>query len=327
MSDGVTLHGRALARNGAVTLINDTITAAHCAVASAAAVVPGALRELDVAARAAGRPGRRRQPGPVGRTAPSSRRSSRPGSTRRAPAGRRAQWTRAQWTKGAVEQGHQWTQGAVDAGPVDQGPVDAGVRRVRSDPQAGRRRAGVVAERLHRRARRSRCTSSGSATSIRSWAPRSPGGGRSASWCSSPSAGRSSWSSGAATHSFSLTDVPLTLALVFTSGTHAFVAVHGRRRSSRCCCAGCPPVKFAFNLAQFALVTSVLIVVVHVAAAADPGFGWITWGAVLAGVPDRRPADDRADPRRDGADRGPRLARSGAPDVRPGPGGHDRRHG
>ena len=26
-------------------------------------------------------------------------------------------------------------------------------------------------------------------------------------------------------HSFSLTDVPLTLALVFTSGTHAFVAV------------------------------------------------------------------------------------------------------
>ena len=31
MNNGVTLHGRALARNGAVTLINDTITAAHCA--------------------------------------------------------------------------------------------------------------------------------------------------------------------------------------------------------------------------------------------------------------------------------------------------------
>ena len=43
-----------------------------------------------------------------------------------------------------------------------------------------------------------------------------------------------------------------------------------------------PPVKFAFNLAQFALVTAVLIVVVHLAASADPGFGWITWGAVLA---------------------------------------------
>ncbi|ADB51561.1 ice-binding family protein [Conexibacter woesei] len=31
LTDGVTLHGRALARNGAVTLINDTITAARCA--------------------------------------------------------------------------------------------------------------------------------------------------------------------------------------------------------------------------------------------------------------------------------------------------------
>jgi len=30
MNDGVTLNGRALARKGAVTLINDTITAAHC---------------------------------------------------------------------------------------------------------------------------------------------------------------------------------------------------------------------------------------------------------------------------------------------------------
>jgi len=30
MNDGVTLNGRALARNGAVTLINDTITAPHC---------------------------------------------------------------------------------------------------------------------------------------------------------------------------------------------------------------------------------------------------------------------------------------------------------
>ena len=41
MNDGVHLTGRALARNGAVTLINDTITAAHCAAAPA--------RELDVA--------------------------------------------------------------------------------------------------------------------------------------------------------------------------------------------------------------------------------------------------------------------------------------
>ncbi len=81
-------------------------------------------------------------------------------------------------------------------------------------------------------------------------------------------------------HSLSLTDIPLTLALIFTSGTHAFVAVMAGalvalllRRGSA--------VKFAFNLAQFALVTSVLIVIVHLAASADPGFGWITWGAVL----------------------------------------------
>jgi diguanylate cyclase (GGDEF)-like protein len=82
-------------------------------------------------------------------------------------------------------------------------------------------------------------------------------------------------------HSFSLTDIPLTLALVFASGTHAllavmagaFVALVLRRL---------PPVKVAFNLAQFALVTSVLIILVHLAASADPGFGWLTWGAVLA---------------------------------------------
>ncbi len=34
MNDGVTLNGRALARNGAVTLINDTINAAHCTTAT-----------------------------------------------------------------------------------------------------------------------------------------------------------------------------------------------------------------------------------------------------------------------------------------------------
>ena len=83
-----------------------------------------------------------------------------------------------------------------------------------------------------------------------------------------------------ATHAFTLTDVPLTLALVFATGTHAFFAVLAGflvgavlRRMS--------PVKLAFNLAQYALMTAVLILVVHFAAAADPGFGWITWGAVL----------------------------------------------
>jgi diguanylate cyclase (GGDEF)-like protein len=83
------------------------------------------------------------------------------------------------------------------------------------------------------------------------------------------------------TQSFSLTDVPLTLALIFATGTHAFVAVMAGTVVAMAL-RRLPAVKFAFNLAQFALVTSVLIVIVHLAASADPGFGWITWGAVLA---------------------------------------------
>ena len=40
-------------------------------------------------------------------------------------------------------------------------------------------------------------------------------------------------------------------------------------------------IKFFFNLAQLALVSCVMIIIVHVAAKADPGFGWLTWGSVL----------------------------------------------
>ena len=54
MNDGVTLHGRALARNGAVTLIDDTITAAHCAT-GAGGSAPAS--ELDVAAALPADPG------------------------------------------------------------------------------------------------------------------------------------------------------------------------------------------------------------------------------------------------------------------------------
>jgi ice-binding like protein len=42
VNDGVTVQGRALARNGAVTLINDTITAAHCALGT----TPGGASSL-----------------------------------------------------------------------------------------------------------------------------------------------------------------------------------------------------------------------------------------------------------------------------------------
>src|SRR3954447_17877278 len=82
-------------------------------------------------------------------------------------------------------------------------------------------------------------------------------------------------------HSFSLTDVPLTLALIFTSGTHAFVAVVSGSLIALLA-RRLPGVKFCFNLAQFAFVSSVLIIVVHLAATVDPGFGWITWAAILA---------------------------------------------
>jgi serine protease AprX len=54
INDGVTLHGRALARNGAVTLIDDTITAAHCAIGAGGADPAG---ELDVAAALPADPG------------------------------------------------------------------------------------------------------------------------------------------------------------------------------------------------------------------------------------------------------------------------------
>ena len=120
------------------------------------------------------------------------------------------------------------------------------------------------------------------------------------------------------THSFSLTDVPLTLALIFASGTHAFVAVMAGALVALLL-RRVPAVKFAFNLAQFALVTSVLIVVVHLAASADPGFGWITWGAVLAASQIGGVLTIAQILAAIVLTEGQRLARPGARDVRPGP--------
>src|SRR4051794_37312996 len=82
-------------------------------------------------------------------------------------------------------------------------------------------------------------------------------------------------------HWFSATDMVLTLALLFASGTGAVagmllgaIAAFVLRRLA--------PVKTVFNLAQYALITCVAAIVVHHAAAADPGFGWVTWLGVLA---------------------------------------------
>ncbi|MEA2292249.1 MAG: hypothetical protein QOF17_1272 [Solirubrobacteraceae bacterium] len=97
MKDGVKLNGRALARNGAVTLINDTITAPHCATASAA-TVPGALRELDVSRALAADPGAGANQG----VTPNHLVEQVLVDAGLDPT--RAQWTRAQWTRA------QWTR-------------------------------------------------------------------------------------------------------------------------------------------------------------------------------------------------------------------------
>src|SRR4051812_4521586 len=83
-------------------------------------------------------------------------------------------------------------------------------------------------------------------------------------------------------HSFSLTDLPLTLSLMFLGGTEGFLAValggavalYLRRL---------PAVKFVFNLGQFLLATCLGMLVVHALGRMDGGFGWATWiGAMLA---------------------------------------------
>jgi serine protease AprX len=106
MSDGVTLHGRALARNGAVTLINDTITAAHCAVAS---VASRPAVKLDVAAALAADPG-------VGANQhlwPNRDVEAALVQARLDPT--RANWTKGTWSKGTWSKG-TWSKGTWSKG-------------------------------------------------------------------------------------------------------------------------------------------------------------------------------------------------------------------
>ncbi len=84
-------------------------------------------------------------------------------------------------------------------------------------------------------------------------------------------------------HSFSLTDVPVALVLLFNPGdlgvlaivTGGLVALTLRRL---------PPVKVAFNVAQFACATTLAYVVVHLIAGPDPTFGPRAWIGVLVGI-------------------------------------------
>src|SRR5690242_12390661 len=78
-------------------------------------------------------------------------------------------------------------------------------------------------------------------------------------------------------HSFSLTDIPLSVALVFTTGSHAFWAIVGGSLVALLL-RRLPFVKFCFNVAQLSLVTTVMLAVVHFAAQIDDDFSWLTWG-------------------------------------------------
>jgi diguanylate cyclase (GGDEF)-like protein len=82
-------------------------------------------------------------------------------------------------------------------------------------------------------------------------------------------------------HTFSLTDVPISLGLIFATGPQlmlgvllgAAAALVLRRQ---------PPIKFAFNLSHFLLTAGMGAVIVHVLAA-DHGFGPLAWlGVCLA---------------------------------------------
>ena len=277
MNDGVTLNGRALARNGAVTLIDDTITAPHCATASAAAVVAGSLRELDVSRALQADPGAGANQGLTPNRLveqvlvdagvdPTRAQWTRAQWTR--AQWTRAQWTRAQWTRAQWTRA-QWTRAQWTRAMRG---VSVAIRKLAAVERVWWLSAftGALAVALY--VLWIRHADAIQSNEIAWWAL--------ALMVLVTERWPIELQFRRATHAFSLTDVPLTLALVFATGTHAFVAVLAGflvaavlRRMS--------PVKLAFNLAQYALMTAVLILVVHFAAEADPGFGWITWGAVL----------------------------------------------
>ena len=229
VSDGVTLHGRALARNGAVTLIDDTITAAHCAV-GAVGSAPAARAERR--RRADGRARASAPTSTCGRTSTSRWRLVR---ARIDPT--RANWTKGTWTKGT------WTKGSWSKGTWSKGTLDARTpqpERLRHERKLNRS-TGVVAERPDRAQRPPRCTSAGSGTSIRSSA-------RTSSWW---------WALGImrVRHRALAGRAGVPAQLVFVLADRhpadARADLHqrharlrrrdGRRRSSRCCCVEGPP--------------------------------------------------------------------------------------
>jgi diguanylate cyclase (GGDEF)-like protein len=84
-------------------------------------------------------------------------------------------------------------------------------------------------------------------------------------------------------HSFSLTDIPIVLGLIFATGADAMfglvlgtaIAMLGRRL---------PLIKFVFNIVQFLLAVALGALMIHVLAGADPSFGPRVWVGALLGL-------------------------------------------
>ena len=81
-------------------------------------------------------------------------------------------------------------------------------------------------------------------------------------------------------HTFSLTDIPIALALVFASSTQALVGVgvgaavaFAIRRQS--------PIKYVFNVAVYVLGLAACLLAVHGVAGAHPVFGPLLWVAIF----------------------------------------------
>ena len=83
-------------------------------------------------------------------------------------------------------------------------------------------------------------------------------------------------------HSFSLTDIPVTASLIFLAGPQAVMAV-AAGSAVALVFRRLPPIKLVFNLAQFSLAVTLSVLMLHAVAGAHPQFGARLWiGAFLA---------------------------------------------
>jgi diguanylate cyclase (GGDEF)-like protein len=83
-------------------------------------------------------------------------------------------------------------------------------------------------------------------------------------------------------HAFSLTDIPVTLGLVFASGPDLMAGVVVGSAVALAA-ARLPPIKLVFNVGQFAVATGLGVVLVHALAGSDAAFDGRLWfGAFVA---------------------------------------------